>query len=48
METLENFLLKIISVPSDQMGGIIALAGIALAGFAIYVVHSVVKREREK
>lgn len=48
MEKLENFLLLLVNLPSEQMVGIVALAGICLAGFAIHVVHSVVRREKDK
>ena len=48
MDDPENLLLQIISLPSDQMVGIIALAGISVAGFALHIVHSVIRREKEK
>jgi hypothetical protein len=43
---MQNFLdviSKIFDLPAERLNGLIALAGIGLATFAIYVVYAVAK-----
>ena len=43
MQSIFYFLSKIFDLPTERLNGLISLAGIGLAAFAIYVVYSVSK-----
>lgn len=43
MQTILDFISKISDVPTERLNGLIALAGIGLATFAIYVVFAMAK-----
>lgn len=43
VQSILDFLSKIFDLPTERLNGLIALAGIGLATFAIYVVYAMAK-----
>lgn len=43
MQTVFDFISKFFDMPTERLNGLIALAGIGLAAFAIYVVFAMAK-----
>lgn len=43
MHSVLSFLSRLVDLPTERLNGLIALSGIGLAAFAIYVVYSVAK-----
>lgn len=43
MSVISQFLSAFPSIPADHLIALVALSGIALAAFALYVVHSIAK-----
>ena len=46
MPTLNDFLTLVPTLPIDHLNALIALAGLGLAAFAIYVVFAVVTERK--
>jgi hypothetical protein len=48
MDRVVSFVKALAALPAEQLILLVALGALALAGFAIYVVHSLAKEGRRK
>lgn len=48
MEAFFNFLTFVFLIPPERLAGVTALGVIALAMMMLWVIHSIINRERDK